>query len=164
MDAGNALALPFGRSLWAADPVYSYGSWRKGIPKLMSWESTSALLAKLLGKAVGEAKQELQGDVEQVSASEKSRRLDGLRIALYSLGKLESHMHQSSRILNDLRILRRLLLAEREIKRKSRLSKLRGRTDENAPAEGIEAPPADESAPHDSHICETAGGVKTILR
>jgi hypothetical protein len=77
---------------------------------------------KLLARAVREAKRELEANVERESASDKSRRLDAFRIALYSLGRLETHMHQSSRILNDLRILRRLLLAEREIKRKMTLS------------------------------------------
>jgi hypothetical protein len=59
-------------------------------------------------------------------------------MALYSLGKLEAHMHQSSRILNDLRTLRRLLLAEREVKKKTNSSKLRSVTDEKASTEIIE--------------------------
>jgi hypothetical protein len=69
---------------------------------------------KLLTKAVDEAKRELESQVEKPAASDSSRRLDALRIALYTLGKLESHMRHSGRILNDLRTLRRLLLAERE--------------------------------------------------
>jgi hypothetical protein len=69
---------------------------------------------KLLTKAIREAKQELEALAEREPASEVSRRLDALRISLYSVSKLEVHMHHSSRILNDLRTLRRLLLAERE--------------------------------------------------
>src|ERR1700740_1471574 len=58
---------------------------------------------KLLTKAVCEAKRELEVSVERETVADVSRRLDALRIALYSLEKLETHMHQSSRILNDLR-------------------------------------------------------------
>jgi len=75
---------------------------------------------KLLAKAIDEAKRELEADIVRAAASDQSRHSDALRVALYSLGKLETHMHQSSRILNDLRTLRRLLLSERGIKREPR--------------------------------------------
>lgn len=68
----------------------------------------------LLAETVAEAKRELESDVQRESASNVSRRLDALRIALYSLGKLELHVNRTSRILNDLRTLRRLLFEERE--------------------------------------------------
>lgn len=67
----------------------------------------------LLAEAVTQAKQELEMDVRRESGSNESRRLDALRIALYSVDKLESHMNRSGRILNDLRTLRRLLFQER---------------------------------------------------
>ena len=67
----------------------------------------------LLGETVAEAKRELAGDVQRESASDHSRRLDALRVALYSLDKLELHVNRSQRILNDLRSLRRLLFEER---------------------------------------------------
>jgi hypothetical protein len=67
----------------------------------------------LLGDTVAEAKRELEGDVQRESASDHSRRLDALRVALYSLDKLELHVNRSQRILNDLRTLRRLLFEER---------------------------------------------------
>jgi hypothetical protein len=67
----------------------------------------------LLGETVNEAKRELEGDVQRESASDHSRRLDALRVALYSLDKLELHLNRSQRILNDLRTLRRLLFEER---------------------------------------------------
>ena len=67
----------------------------------------------LLGETVAEAKRELEGDVQRESASDHSRRLDALRVALYSLDKLELHVNRSQRILNDLRTLRRLLFDER---------------------------------------------------
>ena len=62
----------------------------------------------LLAETVSEAKRELEGDVQRESASDHSRRLDALRVALYSLDKLELHVNRSQRILNDLRTLRRL--------------------------------------------------------
>lgn len=93
---------------------------------------------KLLTKAVYDATQELQLHMEEESGSEVSRRLDALRIALYSLAKLESHMHQSSRILNDLRTLRRLMLAERAITSNTSPSKLQSGADEDGCAEESE--------------------------
>jgi hypothetical protein len=76
---------------------------------------------KLLTKSIGEAKREVGVYVEGESA-DNARRLDAIRIVLYTLGKLENHMLQSSRILNDLRTLRRLLVAEREVKSTTRSS------------------------------------------
>ena len=67
----------------------------------------------LLAETVNEAKRELEGDVQRESVSDHSRRLDALRVALYSLDKLELHVNRSQRILNDLRSLRRLLFEER---------------------------------------------------
>jgi hypothetical protein len=95
---------------------------------------------KLLTKAVADAEQELQLHVEEETGSDVSRRLDALRIALYSLGKLDSHLRQSSRILNDLRTLRRLLLTERKNSNNT-ASELRRATSENPFAEELETPP-----------------------
>lgn len=75
-------------------------------------ESAHDFLA-LLTQTICEAKRDLETDVRRESGS--SRRLDALRIALYNLDKLESHMNRSSRILNDLRSLRRLLFEERYV-------------------------------------------------
>ena len=65
----------------------------------------------LLAENIAETKQGLEADVEREAAD--SRRLDALRIALYNLEKLELHVNRTSRILNDLRTLRRLLFEER---------------------------------------------------
>jgi hypothetical protein len=67
----------------------------------------------LLTETIREAQQDLQADVERESNSNFPRRVDALRMALYSLEKLEFHMKRSHRILNDLRTLRRLLFEER---------------------------------------------------
>jgi hypothetical protein len=70
----------------------------------------------LLAAAISEAKAELQMDVDRESASaDVPRRIDALRIALYNMEKLELHLNRSSRILNDLRTLRRLLFEERVV-------------------------------------------------
>lgn len=70
----------------------------------------------LLAVAISEAKAELQMDVDRESASaDVSRRVDALRVALYNMEKLEVHLNRSSRILNDLRTLRRLLFEERAL-------------------------------------------------
>jgi hypothetical protein len=73
-------------------------------------ESAHAFVA-LLAETVAQARHELEGDVQRESVA--SRRRDALRIALYNLAKLELHVNRSSRILNDLRTLRRLLFEER---------------------------------------------------
>jgi hypothetical protein len=101
---------------------------------------------KLLTKAIREAKQELAALAERETAAEASRRLDALRISLYSVTKLEVHMHHSSRILNDLRTLRRLLLAERETA-SSTLSDLRSTSKEDFSNEDIEAQPSLDRLP-----------------
>lgn len=65
----------------------------------------------LLAESVAEAKRELERDVQRELAS--SARSDALRVALYNLEKLELHVNRTSRLLNDLRTLRRLLFEER---------------------------------------------------
>ncbi|HVN21740.1 MAG TPA: hypothetical protein VMU05_23340 [Dongiaceae bacterium] len=73
---------------------------------------------KLLTAAVSDAKHELQTDVDRESANpDLSRRIDALRMALYNVEKLQMHLSRSSRILNDLRTLRRLLFEERALPR-----------------------------------------------
>jgi hypothetical protein len=70
----------------------------------------------LLAATVAQSKEELQADVKRESGNaDLSRRIDALRMALYSVEKLEVHLHRSSRILNDLRTLRRLLFEERAV-------------------------------------------------
>ena len=75
-----------------------------------SLESAHDFMDLLLETAL-EAKQELITDIEREAI--QSRRLDVLQVALYNLQKLELHVNRTSRILNDLRTLRRLLFEER---------------------------------------------------
>ena len=63
---------------------------------------------------IAESRLDIDADVKREAAISHSRRLDALRVAAYNLRILEQHIRKSSRILNDLRTLRRLLLQERE--------------------------------------------------
>lgn len=67
----------------------------------------------LLSEAVEDARREVESDLQRESEPDVTRRVDALRLAVYNLEKLEMHMNRSSRILNDLRTLRRLLFEER---------------------------------------------------
>jgi hypothetical protein len=68
---------------------------------------------RLLLDAILEAKQEVDADLAAATEARFGRRLQGLQLVQFKLGKLEHHLHASSRLLNDLRTLRRLLLEER---------------------------------------------------
>lgn len=67
----------------------------------------------LLSETVVETKRDIGADIQRESNGNASRRLEALRIASYSLDRLEAHLNRSRRILNDLRTLRRLLFHER---------------------------------------------------
>jgi hypothetical protein len=68
---------------------------------------------RLLGEAIAEAKGEIATDLDVASRSKLERRVQALQIVQFKLDKLEQHLQTSSRLLNDLRTLRRLLLEER---------------------------------------------------
>lgn len=69
----------------------------------------------LLAQTVFETKLEIETDVQRESSSNFPRRAEALRLALYTLTRLEFHMNRSRRVLNDLRTLRRLLFEERTL-------------------------------------------------
>jgi hypothetical protein len=69
----------------------------------------------LLAQTVFETKLDIEADVQRESNGNVPRRADALKLALYTLERLEFHMLRSSRILNDLRTLRRLLFEERTL-------------------------------------------------
>jgi len=89
------------------------GSMKSAISDPFETIESAQNFVTLLAEAVSQAKQELEMDVRRESSLSESRRLDALRIALYSVDRLEAHMNRSGRILNDLRTLRRLLFQER---------------------------------------------------
>jgi hypothetical protein len=66
----------------------------------------------LLCEAVKEARGEIQEDATSAEAAGAVRRLEALRLVSFKLERLEGHLEGSRRILNDLRMLRRLLLSE----------------------------------------------------
>lgn len=71
----------------------------------------------LLSEVVEQAKQEVDKDLQLEANFKSTRHRDALLIASYNLTKLQMHMKNSGRILNDLRSLRRLLYAERKFHR-----------------------------------------------
>ena len=68
----------------------------------------------LLAEAIAEAREEVDADIAQAITDGAERRKDALQLVSYNLAKLSLHITTSRRILNDLRTLRRLLLAERQ--------------------------------------------------
>jgi hypothetical protein len=68
---------------------------------------------KLLSQTVVEARQAVQADL---NGGADAKQLVALRLVYYNLEKLAQHLKAGSRILNDLRTLRRLLLQERKPK------------------------------------------------
>jgi len=69
----------------------------------------------LLGQTIFETKLDIEGDLQRESHSNFSRRVEALKLTLYTLTKLEFHMQRSGRVLNDLCTLRRLLFEERTV-------------------------------------------------
>jgi hypothetical protein len=68
---------------------------------------------RLLAETIAEAKGEIAADLGVAETSNEDRRVQALQIVQFKLEKLERHLQTSSRLLNDLRTLRRLLLEER---------------------------------------------------
>ncbi len=68
---------------------------------------------QLLVEALAEAKSEIAADLDIAVSAQPDRRVEALRVVQFKLDKLEQHLKTSSRLLNDLRTLRRLLFDER---------------------------------------------------
>ena len=68
----------------------------------------------MLSEAIEEARRDVEDEVALAEKENAERRKQGLLLVSYNLAKLETHMTTSRRILNDLRTLRRVLLAERK--------------------------------------------------
>ncbi len=67
----------------------------------------------LLAEAVDEARRDVEADIAAAERDGAERRKQALLLVSYNLAKLNLHITAGRRILNDLRTLRRLLLAER---------------------------------------------------
>ena len=68
---------------------------------------------RMLSEAVDEARRDVEEEVASAEKELADRRKEALLLVSYNLAKLNLHITSSRRILNDLRTLRRLLLAER---------------------------------------------------
>jgi hypothetical protein len=69
----------------------------------------------LLAEAVDEARRDVEAEIVAAEQDGADRRKEALLLVSYNLAKLNLHITTSRRILNDLRSLRRLLLAERGV-------------------------------------------------
>jgi len=67
----------------------------------------------LLAEALDEARREVEAEIALAERESAERRKEALLLVNYSLAKLNMHITASRRLLNNLRTLRRLLLAER---------------------------------------------------
>ena len=67
----------------------------------------------MLAEALDEARREVEAEIALAERESAERRKEALLLVNYSLAKLNMHITASRRLLNNLRTLRRLLLAER---------------------------------------------------
>ena len=65
-------------------------------------------------EATREARDQIEMEILRATNPQLARRKQALQLVNYKLDKLSSHIATSRRILNDLRMLRRLLLEERK--------------------------------------------------
>jgi hypothetical protein len=78
-----------------------------------SIESAQHFIA-LLAEAIADARQEIREDTATATAACAARQVEALRLVDHKLSQLSAHVLASSRILNDLRKLRRLLIGQEE--------------------------------------------------
>ncbi len=71
---------------------------------------------RMLAEAVNEARRDVEQEIATAEHDGADRRKEALLLVAYNLAKLNLHITTSRRILNDLRSLRRLLLAERGLR------------------------------------------------
>jgi hypothetical protein len=67
---------------------------------------------KLLKERVAISEAEVVQEIRVAVVESAARRLDALRLAHYKLKQLDAHLGSSSRILNDLRFLSRVLTGD----------------------------------------------------
>jgi hypothetical protein len=64
----------------------------------------------ILENVITETQGELQTMLGDASTASDERRTEALRLALFKISQLETHTHKSRRILNDLGLIRSLLV------------------------------------------------------
>jgi hypothetical protein len=67
----------------------------------------------LLTEAIDESRQTIDEQMALAEAAGAARRVEALRIVAFKMTRLREHLVTSQRLLNDLLMLRRLLLQER---------------------------------------------------
>jgi len=67
---------------------------------------------KLLAEQIEDVESEIEKDISEAAGSGFARRVDALQLVNHKLKQLKHHLAASSRILNDLRALRRLLIGD----------------------------------------------------
>jgi hypothetical protein len=70
----------------------------------------------MLADAIADTRREIEEEVALAEEQAADRRKQALLLVSFNLAKLDMHIKSSRRILNDLRTLRRLLLAERPVR------------------------------------------------
>ncbi len=69
----------------------------------------------MLAEAIAEAQADVDAQMQLAVQQKAERRKEALQLVSYNLVKLNTHITNSRRVLNDLRSLRRLLLEERTL-------------------------------------------------
>jgi len=67
---------------------------------------------RLLASEVAVVRQGVRDDIIEASGGRTERRLDALQLVDFKLGQLAHHLAASSRVLNDLTMLRRVLVRD----------------------------------------------------
>jgi len=80
----------------------------EAVAAFQSIESAQDYLG-LLAQVILESQQAVHTDIQANVESDRPRTVEALRLIGYNLEKLASHIKTSRRILNDLRMLRRIL-------------------------------------------------------
>ena len=70
---------------------------------------------ELLVREAEEVRTAIERDIAEAVCTEQTRRVDALRLVDYKLKQLTDHLCASRRLLNDLSMLRRLLIGGHEI-------------------------------------------------
>ena len=69
----------------------------------------------LLVREAEDVRPAIERDIAEAVSTGQTRRVDALRLVDYKLKQLTEHLRASRRVLNDLRMLRRLLIGGPEI-------------------------------------------------
>jgi hypothetical protein len=66
----------------------------------------------MLSEQIHDVESEIEADIAEAAGSGFARRVDALQLVSHKLKQLKHHLAASSRLLNDLRALRRLLIGQ----------------------------------------------------